>query len=54
MDDKYNASAFAAALKERMQSRSMPKCPFCGGNNYTTPEQVATIPVGISFRSLSV
>ena len=54
MDDKYNASAFAAALKERMQSISMPKCPFCGGNNYTTPEQVATIPVGISFRSLSV
>lgn len=54
MDDKYNAAAFMAALKKHMESKSMPKCPFCGGNNYTTPEQVATIPVGISFRGLSV
>lgn len=56
MDDKikYDASAFIAALKERMQLREMPKCPICGGNNYTTPEQVATIPVGVSFKELSV
>ena len=54
MDDKYNASAFIAALNARMLSRAMPKCPFCGGSNYTTPEQVATIPVGLSFAGLSV
>lgn len=54
MDDKYDASAFIAALNERMLSRKMPKCPFCGGDKYTTPEQVATIPVGVSFKGLSV
>lgn len=54
MDDKYSASAFIAALKERMLSKPMPRCPFCGGNAYTTPEQVATIPVGISFKGLSI
>ncbi len=53
-DTKYNATAFIAALKARMQSKTMPKCPFCGGNNFTTPEQVATIPVGVSFNGLSV
>ena len=54
MDDKYNASTFITTLKERMQSRAMPKCPFCSGSNYTTPEQVGTIPVGRSFAGLSV
>lgn len=56
MDDnvKYNVSAFIAELNARMRSRTMPKCPFCGGSNYTTPKQVATIPVGLSFRGLSV
>ncbi len=56
MDDnvKYHVSAFIAELNARMQSRPMPKCPFCGGSNYTTPEQVATIPVGYTFRGLSV
>ena len=52
MDDKYNASAFITTLNERIQA--MPKCPFCGGTSYTTPEQVATIPVGIGFKGLSV
>lgn len=51
---KYDATAFIAELNARMQSRSMPKCPFCGGSDYTTPEQVATIPVGHSFRGLSI
>ena len=51
---KYDATAFIEALNARMQSRPMPKCPFCGGSNYTTPEQVATIPVGLRFNGLSV
>lgn len=54
MDDKYDASAFIAALKKRMSSSEMPKCPFCGEETYTTPEQVATIPVGVSIKGLSV
>ena len=56
MDDKtkYDASAFIAALNERMQSREMPRCPFCGGNNYSTPKQVATIPVGARLNGLSI
>lgn len=51
---KYDAEAFIAKLNAQMQGHSMPKCPFCGGSKYTTPEQVATIPVGISFNGLSV
>lgn len=53
-DDEYVASTFVTALKEQMPSKEMPKCPFCGGNQYTTPEQVATIPVGSRFKGLSV
>ena len=51
---KYDAAAFITALNAKMQSRPMPKCPFCGGSNYTTPEQVATVPVGLTFNGLSV
>lgn len=54
MDYKYEASEFIAVLKSRIPLQAMPRCPFCGGNSYSTPEQVATIPVGVSFKGLSV
>ncbi len=54
MDDKYDASTFIATLNERIRPKSMPRCPICGGNQYTTPIQVATIPVGASLKGLSV
>ena len=51
---KYDAKAFIEALKSRMVSRPMPRCPFCGCNVYTTPKEAATIPAGMDIKGLSV
>lgn len=56
MTDKmtYNSDEFTRKLQAATDGHSLPKCPFCGGTDYTTPNHVAVVLVADTFASLTI
>lgn len=50
---KYNPNIFIDAIKKKM-SKEVPQCPYCGGNKFTTTENVAEILIGDDISNLSL
>ncbi len=54
IDKKYNSSDFIHKLKENTDGHSLPCCRYCGGSDYTTPAEMATIFVANNFNGLQI
>ena len=51
---KYNPNDFIKALEQKMQERSIPNCPYCGGSKFTTTQNFATILIGEDTENISL
>lgn len=40
---KYDPNLFLKALEKKSNNRPIPACPFCGGRDYSTTENVTTL-----------
>ena len=51
---KYNSKEFIEAISKKMNGNKVPKCPYCGGQKFTTPTQFASIVVGNDLSEMSL
>ena len=42
---KYDPQEFINALTEKMNGKSFPECPICGGEKFTSTENYVTLPI---------
>ena len=50
----YDPNQFIEALMKRINNHSMPKCPYCGGNNFTTTDSIATILISKETQNVTL
>lgn len=51
---KFNPADFIKALQNKMRGRGLPACPYCGGNKFTTTENIATILIGTDIEGINI
>lgn len=51
---QYEPRAFIENLNSRIQKQHGLICPFCGGDRFTTTENMATILVGQDFGNINI
>lgn len=52
--NSYNSDKFASALKSAMNGRVLPNCPYCGNNQFTTTDSMATILIGKNIKGINL
>lgn len=52
--NKFNQNEFANALLGKCTKNEIRQCPFCGGNDFTTTENFATIMIGDDLSNISI
>ncbi len=50
----YKPNDFINALIPQINGKQVPNCRYCGGSNFTTTEDFATILVGKEMNSISI
>ena len=48
---KYNPNEFITKITTKVNIKDY-KCPFCGGTNFTTPENYSTLPVSTELDNV--
>lgn len=51
---KYDSNLFIQAIINKLGDRPIPVCPFCGGQKYTTTNNLAAILIGDDVENLSL
>lgn len=50
----YDSSEFVRVLQEKSKGKSLPRCPYCDGLDFTTPEEMATIFIAKDFNGVQI
>ena len=50
----YNANQFLEKFNERRTGRNLPDCPYCGGQNFTVIDSLASIIIGKDLTGISL
>ena len=53
-EKKFDPKEFAATVQQRFKFGAVPICPFCGGNQFTTTDDMATIMITKSFHGMEI
>ena len=51
---EYDGKAFVNAVTKKTNGFNMAKCPFSGGNQFTTPEEFGSIIIGKDLHSINL
>ena len=51
---EYDSKAFIDAIMKKTNGFKMVKCPICGGNQFTTTEEFASIIIGKDYHSINL
>lgn len=51
---KYNPDDFIKAVSKKMNGKTVPTCPYCGGKKYTSTRNVAAILIGDDTENLNL
>ncbi len=54
MEMKYNPNNFASVITKKMKNGSVPCCPYCGGNNFTTTGDFAHVIIANNYGGLQI
>lgn len=52
--NRYEPLKFISKLGEKVNGRSIPNCPYCGGEKFTSTEKFATILIGEDLENVSL
>ena len=51
---KYDSNAFIRAISEKVNNNAFPSCPYCGGNKFTSTNNVAAIIIGEDTSNINL
>lgn len=52
---KYNAQEYINTINKKLQAgNTILRCPFCGGNKFTSPDKFATILTGNDLSGIEI
>lgn len=51
---KYDPNEFIKALSKKAGGRSVPQCPYCGGNKFSTTQMIASIISGDNLEGINL
>lgn len=54
MTQQYNPDEFKSLLEKKLKDMSFLKCPFCGNDQFTTTESLATILISKNRKDISL
>lgn len=54
MDNKFDPQQFTSKLISVLKTHSVPTCPFCGGNEFTSTNEFASITINNSFENIVI
>lgn len=52
--NNYNPNEFIEKFNKKTSGRNLPTCPYCGGQNFTVMDSVASILIGKDLSSISI
>ncbi len=50
----YDSKDFVRVLTDKLKDHSVPRCPYCGGNHFSSTDKFATILLGDDFKSIEL
>ena len=50
----YDPNEFIRALAQHTNNRSVPQCPYCGGQQFTTTDSLASILIGKEPNGIAI
>ena len=51
---KYNSNTFINALVAKTNGRGIPICPYCGGNQFTSTDKLASVFIGDELDGINL
>ncbi len=52
--DNYDSKKFIDALTKKMGKNTVPRCPYCNGNKFSSTPQFASILIGNNLEELKL
>lgn len=53
-EQKFRSEDFVSVLKNKLGNRFLPLCPFCGGKEFTTVNEFASININENFDGIRI